>query len=331
MLRKISGVEIGNYSVKLALCSRNGLLRAQSAPLPDNIVKSGRIIAPVAAGEQLRALRRSLRGAPRAAALVLPPRLVVSRRVTLPAMTEQEIALNLPYEFRDFLKGQNSEYYYDYIVQETVKDSSGKPEKLKLFASAVPSRTIALYFSLFHSAGFRLKAAVPPEAALQNLIRGRTDLPQELAVADIGHTLTSVYFFCGGSFRAVKRIEAGSSLVDEAISYEKNMDVHIARNYKENDLEQVQTLETCRNAYSNLAVEIMKAINFYSYENRSGTLKDIYCIGGGSDLKPLLEVIRHTTEKTLHLASELVPCGSSDCFSAPDCVLAAGAAMQAVR
>lgn len=331
MSKKITGVEIGNYSIKLALCSRGCLLRAQSVPLPDNIVRNGRILAPVAAGERLRALHRSLRGAARDAVLVFPPRLVVSRSVVFPAMTGQEIALNLPYEFRDFLKGPSSEYYYDYIVQSVTRDGSGKPAKMGLFASAVPSKAVAMYFPIFRSAGFQLRAAVPPEAALMNLIRGRTDLPKELAVVDIGHTSTEIYFFHDGSFRAVKRIETGSRAVDEAVADEKNMDVHLARSYKESNTEDVQMLEPCMAAYNNLSVEIMKAINFYVYENHGRTLGDIYCIGGGSDLRPLLECIRRTTGKNLHPACELVPGALPDSSCTPDCVLAAGAAMQAAR
>lgn len=331
MSRKMTGIEIGNYSAKLALCARQNLVRAKVSPLPDNAVTDGKIVSPVAVGEQLRTMRRSFRGVSRDAALSLPPHLAVSRLVELPAMSDQELELNLPYEFRDFLKGKGSDYYYDYIVQGVENDASGKPNKLKLLASAVPKEAIAAYFSLLHSAGFRLKTAVPPEAALMNLIRGRAELPAELAVADIGHTTANVYFFRNGCFSAAKEIETGSRLVDEAVAYEKNVDIHIARNYKENNLEHVQTLEPCLNAYNNLAVEIMKAINFYAYENRDSVLADVYCCGGDSNLKPLLEAIGRSTEKTIHTAYELLPGVSPDDAAAPACVLAAGAAMQAGR
>lgn len=331
MSRKMTGIEIGNYSAKLALCTKQGLAGALAAPLPDNVVKESRVASPVAAGEQLRTMRRTFRGASRSAALSLPPRLAVSRLITVPAMGEQELALNLPYEFRDFLPGKGSDYYYDYIVQGVENDGSGKPEKLKLFACAVPRAEMDSYFALLRSAGFRLKTAIPPEAALLNLIRGRKDLPEELAVADIGHTTTSVYFFRGGCFAAAKEIETGSRLVDEAVAYEKNVDIHVARSYKENNLENAQRLESCMNAYGSIAVEIMKALNFYAYENRDSALADVYCCGGGSGLEPLLEAISRSTEKKIHKACELVPGASPENIAVPACIFAAGAAMQGVR
>ena len=61
-----------------------------------------------------------------------------------------------------------------------------------------------------------------------------------------------------------------------------------------------------REAYSRLAVEIMKAVNFYNYNNRDRELHDLYICGGGGGSEPMLRTLVETTRLTLHPVSELL-------------------------
>ena len=51
-----------------------------------------------------------------------------------------------------------------------------------------------------------------------------------------------------------------------------------------------------KDLYDFIAVEIMRAINYYTYENRDNTLETLYYYGGGSAVTPLIETIRSTVD-----------------------------------
>ena len=86
LMKKIVGIDIGGSSVKLAYFAGSTLKKAardNGIPLTN-------------------------------AAVVLPSTEVFTRELTMPAMTEQQLRYNLPYEFRDFLTDEKSKYYFDY-------------------------------------------------------------------------------------------------------------------------------------------------------------------------------------------------------------------------
>ena len=70
-------------------------------------------------------------------------------------------------------------------------------------------------------------------------------------------------------------------------------------------------------AYENIAVELMRALNFYRFSNRESTLADMWLCGGGAAIVPLRDAIRDMLDVELHPAEELVEGGESieDCSS----------------
>ena len=117
MSHNFTGVEIGSGTLKLVSVRGGTVRRSAFAPLPDHLVAQGSIAVPELLGDRLRELRRGLRGAPKPAALVLPAEAVISRVVTLPAMSARQLDLNLPYEFKDYISREAGRYRYDYAVQ----------------------------------------------------------------------------------------------------------------------------------------------------------------------------------------------------------------------
>ena len=134
-MKKIVGIDIGGSSVKLAYFAGSTLKKAAMAPLPDNMVADGRILSMDAMADFLRQAARD-NGIPLTnAAVVLPSTEVFTRELTMPAMTEQQLRYNLPYEFRDFLTDEKSKYYFDYSMRDILRDQDGYPTEMTLLAS----------------------------------------------------------------------------------------------------------------------------------------------------------------------------------------------------
>lgn len=333
MAKTTVGIDIGTGGLKMVQWDGALIRRAVSQPVPDNLVKEGRIVSFEAMADFIKETAKRNRVDRRDCAVVLPAGLSYLRRVSLPAMSVDQLAVNLPYEFRDYLTTGKDQYFYDYAVNFLRRDEEGTPVEMDLTAAAVPKQTIAEYRNMFRRAGFKLRTAVPAECAYSNLLRARAakhpdETEGEYCILDLGHTATRVCIFTGPRFEATRVIDYGTGTVDQAIADSMNVDEHVARTLKEANHEGVQELEGPQNIYNSIATEMRKAINFYRFNNRDSELKDVYCGGGGSLIPALCDAIGRAVDLQLHSVSELLPPMGGKRGDLSSFAAAAGAAMQ---
>ena len=87
------------------------------------------------------------------------------------------------------------------------------------------------------------------------------------------------------------------------------MEIHAAQGYKQSNFNGVLDTEYAKEFYSRLAVEIMKAVNFYHYNNRDRELKEMYLCGGGAAIRPLRETIAAAVKLEVKGGEELLADG----------------------
>ena len=310
-MNKIVGFDIGENSVKLVSFAGNVLKKAVKAELPDAMVSGGRILSMDAMADFLRDAAKG-NGIPLTnAALVVPASEVYTRIITLPAMTEQQLSYNLPYEFRDFLTEEKNKYFFDYAVRRIVNDEEEYPKEMELFACAILKSTVEAYRAMLRRAGFRLRVLTTTECAYGAVLAAflaRTDGEdgKDRCIVSIGHRSTHLYIYHGAMFDSRREIDLGGRLLDEQIAEHCGVDIHLAHSYKRSNYNGVLEADYIYEAYSRLAVEIMKAVNFYNYNNRERELRDLYISGGGGGIEPMLRTIAETTKLRLHPVSELL-------------------------
>ncbi len=307
MGEKLVAFDIGESQVKLVYYDGKQAKRAVCAPLPDNLVLNGEIISMDAMADFLRSVARQNSIPRTSCAVILPDSLVFTRNVDVPAMTDAQLAYNLPYEFKDYLRQEKSDYYFDYAVYDQVSDETGKMVELKLFACATLKKTIEEYRAMFRRAGFRLKVAIPEEVAYSAIMRTHTDYSGDTCFVDIGYSSTRMQFLRGDVFSTRRTINFGMRDLIASIADECNVDAHMAYEYLRSNYEGVVSAPASIAIYRNMAVEIMKAINFYNYNNREQMLSRIYLCGGGAAIAPLRDAIAETTNLEIRSASELLP------------------------
>ncbi len=130
MAKKILGIDVGESNLKLALVSGKDVLEAVSVPMPDNMLKEGRVVSKETMGELIRDTMKENDIRVKEAAYVMTNETVFIKNVTVPNMTAKQLAYNLPFEFRDYITGEASDYLFDYA---TVSGAEGKKEKRSLF------------------------------------------------------------------------------------------------------------------------------------------------------------------------------------------------------
>lgn len=299
MSQRYTGIEIGSRQIKMAQCVNNCVYRVAIEPLPDNYVDKGTIVSIEAMSETLKEMARKYHFTDKNCAVVLPDSVAFSRRLTMPAMTVDQLKINLPYEFHDFISDSKKGYVFDYSVLEMTRNEEGRPVSMDLMAAAAPREKIQEYEMMLKRAGFKLSIAAPEVFAFSNMIREheavergeKEGIGQEYCFIDIGYNYTKIHIFTGCRFEVTREIEYGCSLLHQVVADEFHVDEHVARSYVVENYKKVWDMQRCRDIYETIAVEVMRAINFYGFNNPSSQLDTVYFCGGGSMIPNLVEAI----------------------------------------
>ena len=162
-------------------------------------------------------------------------------------------------------------------------------------------------------AGMKLTMAAPSISAYISLIRSQhkslSQVAEEYGILDLGYDAVRMYMFRGERHQATRVLEIGLSSIDSVISDIYGVDVHLAHTYLTSNYENCQERPECMAAYENIAVELMRALNFYRFSNPDSSLSDLWLCGGGADIPMLSATIGEMLDKQLHRAEELVPGG----------------------
>lgn len=315
--------DIGSDSLKIAVCVDGSVKKIVSEKLPDNLVRDGVIVSPEAMSDFIKETAGKHRVSNRPAAILLTPAVAFFERLSMPAMSVEQLAMNLPYEFRDYITLEKEKYFYDYAMLDTVNDEDGKPQTLDLMACAVLKSTVKDYSSMLRRGGFKLKIAAPEKYAYSSIIGdcerrkpssrdSDEDGGRKYCIVDLGHSATRVYFYSGRCFDVVRVIEYGCDMLDRVIADKFNVDDHLAATYKLTDYNNCLSSPECMSVYSNLAIEIMRAVNFYGFNYPGSHLTAMYYCGGGANISPLIESISGSVALELRGIEELMPPSEDD-------------------
>lgn len=307
MGKTYTGVAIGNESLKLAVCDGSVVKSVLVGDLPEGLMAEGRVVSLDAMADFIKRTARKSSGVSRNVAFVLPKVDTIVRHVVIPAMTEKQLVLNLPYEFRDYIAQGKDRYSYDYAVLRTTLGPDGVPESMDILAVAVLKQAITDYGDMFHRAGMRLRIAMPAQAAYQNLVGGNPRAMANCCLINFSHTAAKLHFFANGAYDVTRIIEIGGADIDQAIATACGVDVHVATSYKHANHEGVQTIPAVMAVYESVAVEISRALNFYAFNNPDTHIEVVYFGGGGSLLQPLMDTVASHIDIELHSIVDIMP------------------------
>lgn len=298
MIKTYLGIEIGNMSIKFAICSQNTIKECIVEQLPDNMVREGSIVSWDAMTDFIKSKLKEHRISCKDVAMVLPEQITYVRRFLMPYMTIPQLKFNLPFEFHDFITEEKDRYFYDYAVMGIVEEEhNGQVSKsMDIMGAAVAKEVIEKYRTMLKRCGLKLRIAAPESSAYQNIIRKYGELhPSEktndYAILDIGHNTVDLRIFTEGKYETGREIEPGLKAITYAIADSIGVDEHIAEVYKVNNQNNVLYSEECMGIYSQIALEVMRVINFFTYNHPNNTLDVLYCCGGGVKIEPLMETL----------------------------------------
>lgn len=118
---------------------------------------------------------------------------------------------------------------------------------------------------------------------------------QERCFVDLGNDAIRMLIYHGDVFVTRRSVDLGMRNFVQILAEHHGVDEHIARGYLAEDLQAIPGGEDCGELLSRISVEVMKAVNFYNYNNRAKTLQQIHLCGGGSALGQISQVITDAT------------------------------------
>ncbi len=233
----------------------------------------------------------------------------------MPRMTQNQLLLNLPYEFSEFIQGEPEQYYCDYALCET-PDAQQADQQMSMMAAAVSKETVYGYGGTFARAGFSMKAMLPQEMALIELVKAyrkrNPNAPKEFCFVDLGYTSTRIAIINQDYLSATRQVELGGRDLDEVVADLLNVDAFLSDTYKRSNHLDVLNNPRCLELYERTAVETLKVINFYSFTNRQSQLDGIYLIGGSANIPALRQIFADVVGMPILDAAELVPGKNKD-------------------
>lgn len=294
--KRMIGIDIGNYYLKMAVCQDHVLRQFVSEKIPDNMVKENKIVSWDAMADFLKEVVRTRGVSGRHCAISLPTDTCFIRRVTMPLMTEQQLKVNLPYEFHNYITEDMDRYIYDYaLISRSDKD-------MDLLAVAAGKEFVGNYVEMCRRAGLKLDVIAPGVVAFWNILRsyeqknGIAHGSADYAILDVGDRKIDLHFFARGEYEVTRSLDTGCHDLMETISEITGEDVHIAKFAQEKKLDPaVLADERVQDGISNISVQLMRVLNFYSYNNPDNTIDKLYICGGGSMITELMKDIENTT------------------------------------
>ena len=254
------GFDIGSSSLKIAVL-RGNEIRMEEVRLPENMVdETGQIVLPHAFAQFLRQTRKELSLPRGQAALALPPSQVICRLVTMPRMTTEQLMLNLPYEFSDFIQGVADQYHCDYAVCVSTEEND-EAQGVPMMAAVAAKQTLAEYTRIFALAGLRLKTVLPQEMTLIQLCQARGAGADDFCFVDLGHQFTRITVVWRDRIQATRQIALGGRNLDTVVANELGVDPFLSNTYKASNFQNVLTLPALSEVCDRIAVEILKVIN----------------------------------------------------------------------
>ncbi|HEX5214961.1 MAG TPA: type IV pilus assembly protein PilM [Vicinamibacterales bacterium] len=296
------GLDIGSSAVKAVVLKRGrggwSLVAAGEAPMPDGSLQDGTAAEPTAVSEAVSGLLDSLKMRRARVAAALSGHAVIVKRLSLPSMSQAELAEAIPWEAEQYIPFDLSEVQLDYQVVNQA-DNAAKTSLDVLLVAAKKDR-IDDRAAVIAQTG-RKPAVLDIEAfALANAYE--MNYPERsdalAALIHIGRGVTIVCLLEKGEPVFTRDISIGGQVHIDAVMRElghTGIDELAARRILHgqfpSDVLPEQVAAVLREASAQLVLEVRKTVDFYRATAPVEKLSRIVVSGGAYQAVGLVDLL----------------------------------------
>ena len=304
------GLDIGSSAVKAIELKpagkgyKVGAIGVELIP-PDSIV-DGAIIDSVAVSDAIRRLFINKQFKSKDVAASLSGNSVIVKKITLPVMSEQELAESIYWEAEQYIPFDIQDVNLDYEVIDpgTGPESQGSMEVLLV---AAKKDKIADYTGVIAQAG-RTPVVVDVDAfALQNAYEANYgfEATSVVVLLNAGASAININILAGGQSVFTRDVSMGGNAFTEAVQKELNLPFDAAEEVKKGQSVDGVTYDEAwpvlRAMTDNVLLEVEKTFDFFKATAANDHIDRIVLSGGASRVEGFVEALQERFDAPVEL------------------------------
>lgn len=306
------GLDIGTSSIKLVQLkeSKKGIQLASfsMAPLPSEAIVDGAVMNSGAVVDTIQAMVAAQKLKNRECALSISGHSVIIKKISLPAMTPEELDESIKWEAEQYIPFDVNDVYLDYQILQT------RPEQgqMDVLLVAAKKEMVDEYASVAREAGLEPVVVGIDCLTIQQGFELNYGYPpgETIVLINIGASTININVVANGLTTFTRDIAMGGNQFTEELQKQLNVSYDEAEAYKLGgergvDAESVvpQEVERVVSAVSEqMASEIHRSLDFYMATSSEGRISRIYLSGGSAKIPALAR----TLENRIGVACELI-------------------------
>lgn len=294
--REIVGIDIGSSSVKLVQLAENkGTYQLKSLgilPLPSEAIVDNSLMDTTSIVETIKDLLKSLNCKAKEAVCSISGNSVIIRKITLPAMTHEELEDRIVWEAEQYIPFDINDVDLDFEILDTDLSSTGK---MTVLLVASKKEIIKEYVAVFNEAGLKLVVVDVDSFAVQNIFEQNYTLSDNEVVAliNIGASIMNLNVVKGGTSLFTRDVQMGGNLYTEEIQRQFSLSSEDAERAKVTGefSDKARLEDTILRINETIAIEVLRSLDFYNSTAEDQKISRIYLSGGCSKVSMLPDAV----------------------------------------
>jgi type IV pilus assembly protein PilM len=298
--KSLVGLDIGSSAVKAVELKASGksykVVGFGAEPIPPDSIVDGAIIDAASVADAIKRLFDSRKLHTREVAASLSGNAVIVKKITLPVMTEAELAESIYWEAEQYIPFDIQDVNLDYQILDPGDAAAGK-STMDVLLVAAKKEKIADYTGVIAQAGLSPVVMDVDAFALQNAFEANYGIqPGEVVVLlNAGASATNINILLGDQSVFTRDISIGGNAYTEALQKDLNLPFDQADQLKRGHTVDGVTFDDARPVLravsENVMLEIQKTFDFFKATAASDRIDRIVVSGGASRAEGFLELL----------------------------------------
>jgi len=305
--KSLVGLDIGSSAVKaveLKAAGRSYRVAAYgSEPLPPDSIVDGAIIDGAAVADAVRRLFEARNIRTKDVAASLSGNAVIVKKITLPVMSEAELAESIYFEAEQYIPFDIQDVNLDYQVL----DADPGKGNMDVLLVAAKKEKIADYTGVIAQAGRNAVVVDVDAFALQNAYEANYGVEPGTVIVllNAGASATNINIVSGEQSVFTRDVSMGGNAHTEALQRELGLSIEAAdqlkRGMQADGIPFEDAKPVLRAVTENVMLEIQKTFDFYKGTAASDRVDRIVVSGGASRAEGFLEMLAERFEAPVDL------------------------------
>jgi type IV pilus assembly protein PilM len=299
--KPVVGLDIGSSAIKAVELKASGkgwkVVAFGVEPLPADTIVDGAIIDGTAVADAIRRLFERLGIKNRDVAASLSGNAVIVKKITLPAMTDAELANSITWEAEQYIPFDIQDVNLDYQILTRPPKNAAPGATMDVLLVAAKKETIADYTGVIAQAG-RVPAIVDVDAfALQNAYEVNYGTRESIvALLNIGASAININIVRGDQSLFTRDVPIGGNAYTEALQKDFQIAHEVAdllkRGQPAEGLDPTQTGPSLQMVTEAVLLEVQKTLDFFRGTTGADHIDLLLVTGGGSQVTGLVDALQ---------------------------------------